>query len=71
MFSLHSALFSTFPLLAYAKKHDLTLHFGWSAQPVLALVAGLLILVMPRILNFVVAAYLIIVGLIGIFGFRL
>jgi hypothetical protein len=37
---------------------------------VLALVAGLLILVMPRLLNYVVAVYLIIIGLIGIFGFR-
>ncbi len=71
MYFLSSALHASFPLLAYSKKHDLTLHFGWSAQPILALVAGILILVMPRLLNFVVAAYLIIVGLIGIFGFHL
>ena len=35
-------------------------------QPVLALNAGLLILVMPRLLNYVVAAYLILIGLTGI-----
>ncbi len=39
-------------------------------QPVIALVAGLLILVMPRLLNYIVAAYLILVGLIGLGLFR-
>ena len=36
-------------------------------EPLVALVAGLLILVFPRILNYVVALYLILIGLIGIF----
>jgi hypothetical protein len=35
-------------------------------QPIIALVAGILILLMPRILNYVVAIYLILVGLIGL-----
>ena len=71
MFTLPSALSSTLPLLAVVKRqHELTVHFGWSVQPVVALIAGILILIVPRLLNFVVAAYLIIVGLIGIFGFR-
>lgn len=35
-------------------------------QPLLALIAGILILVMPRLLNFIVAIYLIVVGLTGI-----
>ena len=35
-------------------------------QPVLALIAGVLILLMPRLLNYVVAAYLILIGLSGI-----
>lgn len=35
-------------------------------QPLVALVAGILILVIPRLLNFIVAIYLIIVGLIGL-----
>jgi len=37
-------------------------------SPLLALLAGILILVMPRLLNYVVALYLILVGLLGIFG---
>jgi hypothetical protein len=35
-------------------------------QPIVALLAGVLILIMPRLLNFIVAIYLIIVGLIGL-----
>jgi hypothetical protein len=35
-------------------------------QPIVALLAGILILLAPRILNYIVAAYLIVVGLIGI-----
>ena len=38
-----------------------------SIQPVVALIAGILILIFPRILNYVVAIYLILVGLIGLF----
>ncbi|HZN30851.1 MAG TPA: DUF3096 domain-containing protein, partial [Xanthobacteraceae bacterium] len=34
--------------------------------PLVALIAGILILIFPRILNFVVAIYLIIIGLIGL-----
>ena len=37
-------------------------------SPLVALVAGILILVMPRLLNYIVAFYLIIIGLIGLFG---
>lgn len=35
-------------------------------QPVIALIAGILILLIPRILNYVVAIYLIIVGITGL-----
>lgn len=38
---------------------------------ILALIAGILILVMPRILNYVVAIYLILVGLVQVFGLTL
>jgi len=34
--------------------------------PVVALIAGILILLMPRLLNYIVAIYLIIVGIIGL-----
>jgi hypothetical protein len=36
--------------------------------PIVALVAGVLILVMPRLLNYIVAFYLIIIGAVGLFG---
>ncbi len=35
-------------------------------QPIVALIAGVLILIIPRLLNFIVAAYLIVIGLIGL-----
>ena len=35
-------------------------------QPIVALIAGVLILLMPRILNYVVAIYLIVTGVIGL-----
>ena len=37
-------------------------------QPLLALIFGVLILMMPRLLNYIVAFYLIIIGLVGLFG---
>lgn len=39
-----------------------------SIGPVVSLVAGILILVVPRLLNYIVAIYLIIMGLLGLFG---
>ena len=38
--------------------------------PIVALIAGILILLVPRLLNFIVAAYLIIIGLIGLNIFK-
>lgn len=35
-------------------------------QPIVALVAGIAILVIPRLLNYIVAAYLIFVGIMGL-----
>ncbi len=35
-------------------------------QPLIALIAGILILIFPRLLNFVVAIYLIVVGILGL-----
>ena len=35
-------------------------------QPIVALVAGVLILIMPRLLNYIVALYLILVGILGL-----
>jgi len=36
-------------------------------QPLVALIAGILILIVPRLLNYVVAIYLIIIGIVGLF----
>jgi len=36
--------------------------------PVAALIAGILILIMPRLLNYIVAIYLIVIGAVGLFG---
>jgi hypothetical protein len=47
----------------------MNLHFGLT--PLISLVAGILILVMPRLLNYIVAIYLIVIGLLGLFGSHL
>jgi hypothetical protein len=39
-----------------------------SLAPLVSLIAGILILVVPRLLNYIVAVYLILVGIIGLFG---
>ncbi len=36
-------------------------------QPIVALVAGILILIIPRLLNIIIAVYLIFIGVIGLF----
>lgn len=37
-------------------------------QPIVALIAGVLILLMPRLLNYIVALYLIFIGITGLVG---
>jgi hypothetical protein len=44
----------------------LNIHVGLA--PIISLLAGILILAMPRLLNYIVAVYLIVIGLIGLFG---
>jgi hypothetical protein len=46
---------------------SITLRWAY-VSPFIALLAGILILIIPRLLNYIVAIYLILVGLIGIFG---
>jgi hypothetical protein len=36
--------------------------------PLISLIAGILILIMPRLLNYIVALYLILIGIVGLFG---
>lgn len=44
----------------------MTIHL--ELQPLIAIVAGILILVLPRLLNYIVAGYLILIGLAGLFN---
>ena len=44
----------------------MNLHLGLT--PLVSLIAGILILLIPRLLNYIVALYLIVIGLIGLFG---
>ena len=39
-----------------------------SIGPLVSLLAGILILIMPRLLNYIVALYLILIGVIGLVG---
>jgi hypothetical protein len=39
-----------------------------SLAPLVSLFAGILILIVPRMLNYIVAIYLIVVGILGLFG---
>lgn len=41
-----------------------------SVGPLVALIAGILILIAPRLLNYIVAIYLIVIGILGLFGGR-
>ena len=42
----------------------------FATGPVVALIAGILILIMPRLLNYIIALYLIIIGILGLIGAR-
>jgi general stress protein CsbA len=44
------------------------MNLNLSIAPVVALVAGIVILVAPRLLNYTVAIYLIVIGLLGLLG---
>jgi hypothetical protein len=39
-----------------------------SLAPLVSLLAGILVLAVPRMLSYIVAAYLIVIGLLGLFG---
>jgi len=49
-------------------RNPLPMNIHISLLPIVSLVAGVLILLVPRMLNYIVAFYLIAVGLIGLFG---
>jgi len=63
-------------MLYYSILHHLLLAQGgvqvsFRLNGVLALLAGVLILLIPRLLNLIVAIYLILVGLVEVFGLRI
>ena len=45
-----------------------TMNMTLSLAPIVSLIAGILILIVPRMLNYIVAIYLIVIGLLGLFG---
>ena len=46
-------------------RENVTINIG-QLQPIVALVAGVLILIMQRLLNYIVALYLILIGILGL-----
>lgn len=46
------------------------IQMNFIVAPIISLIAGILVLVYPRLLNYVVAIYLIVMGLIGLFNVR-
>lgn len=44
------------------------MNINLALAPIISLIAGILILLIPRLLNYIVAIYLIVIGLIGLFG---
>jgi len=44
------------------------MHLSVIIGPLVALIAGILIFITPRLLNYIVAIYLIVTGLLGLFG---
>lgn len=55
------------PAFGQSRGAALTVRFS-PFSPVVALVAGILILIFPKLLNYIVAIYLILIGLFGLFG---
>ena len=47
---------------------EMSMNLTLSIGPLISLIAGILILIVPRLLNYIVAIYLIIIGLLGLFG---
>jgi hypothetical protein len=62
-----TATLATSSALAQVRGGAVTVRFT-TISPFVALIAGILILVAPRLLNYIVAIYLIVIGLLGIFG---
>lgn len=57
-------------VFAAVHRHMFPVGFTWSTQAMIALGAGVLILIRPRWLNFIVAIYLIYIGIVGLVHLR-
>jgi hypothetical protein len=53
---------------AYFPTRGTFMNMHLSIGPLVSLIAGILILMVPRLLNYIVAIYLIVMGLLGLFG---
>jgi hypothetical protein len=49
-----------------SKSTEASMHIHVTTAPIVSLIAGILILIIPRLLNYIVAIYLIIIGLLGL-----
>jgi DUF3096 family protein len=56
------------PVCPRFSRKGVAMNLHLSLTPLVSLIAGVLILIMPRLLNYIVALYLIIIGLIGLLG---
>jgi hypothetical protein len=66
--SISASRFCSRDAALYSRRKNLRMNINLTLAPLVSLVAGVLILVMPRLLSFIVAIYLIVIGLIGLFG---
>ena len=58
----------TVPSLSQHVLPESNMNFTLGITPLISLIAGILILAVPRMLNYIVAIYLITIGLLGLFG---
>ena len=54
--------------LPFTNKRKYSMNIHLTIMPLLSLIAGILILIVPKLLNLIVAIYLIVIGLVGLFG---
>jgi hypothetical protein len=54
--------------IAFHSRPEASMNLHIAIGPLLSLIAGILIFIVPRLLNYIVAIYLIVMGLIGLFG---
>ena len=59
---------ATYTVLAPPTDKEIPMNLTMSIGPLISLIAGILILIMPRLLNYIVAIYLIAIGLLGLLG---